>query len=277
MALLERAGIAAPPVDLDKLGEVQQVRSVEEAKMGPILGCTQRQGRGFAIKLNSDYPLKRRFTYAHEIAHTILQPIPKNSAGSEKISYRTQRVDGDLERLCDQLAAEMLMPRDWLRPMVIARPVLLKTIVNLAALYETSLESLAVRYSQLAPHAVRVICWRAEQERLRLRWIGGQRPMSLPITDKGLVRPLEEASVPQHAYACRHRVVWQGRHTRSSASFYAEARGFGSGSTRYVLGILKGGISENGFRFLESIEQRRCSRINPEPSEEEGSPRTWSA
>ena len=113
--LLERAGVTGPPVNLDRLAKFQGVRKVERVSLGAVLGSTTRTDKGFTIRLNSDTPLNERFTYAHEIAHTVLAPVPWNEKG---LHSRPGSKGAALERLCDRYAAEILMPRRWALPAV---------------------------------------------------------------------------------------------------------------------------------------------------------------
>ncbi|MDA2913860.1 ImmA/IrrE family metallo-endopeptidase [Acidobacteriia bacterium AH_259_A11_L15] len=73
----------------------------------PFEGGIFESDAGLIIKLNSLSPyVRRRFTLAHEVAHLLLSgtfgPLPQEKGLCTE--------DEDLERACDALAAELLMP-----------------------------------------------------------------------------------------------------------------------------------------------------------------------
>jgi hypothetical protein len=95
--------------------------------------------RGLVIKLNADSPpFRKRFTLAHEIGHLLLGTVPGlRSACSE---------DQVLERACDSLAAELLMPSEdaveFISSLGRPSPEKLKII---ASKYAVSLHMAAIR------------------------------------------------------------------------------------------------------------------------------------
>jgi hypothetical protein len=91
------------------------------------------------IKLNAQSSfVRRRFTMAHEIGHLLLNTVP---------AFRsTERKDAALERTCDLIAAELLMPTDeacdYIRSLGPPSPEKLKEI---ASKFVVSLQTAALR------------------------------------------------------------------------------------------------------------------------------------
>ena len=91
------------------------------------------------IKLNSGSSfVRKRFTLAHEIAHLFLNTVP---------AFRsTHRADAALERTCDMIAAELLMPTaettDFVRELGPPSPEKLRAI---ASKYAVSMQTAAIR------------------------------------------------------------------------------------------------------------------------------------
>lgn len=91
--------------NLEDLARKLGVDRIEEAKL-PYEGGILRENDGrLIIKLNAySPPTRKRFTLAHEIAHLLLDSVPGLRS--------TCREDPLLERACDCVAAELLMPSD---------------------------------------------------------------------------------------------------------------------------------------------------------------------
>lgn len=96
------------PVDLIKLADRLGVHGVSEATMVEDGRTTWIDGVP-SIALRRDRPPDRkRFTLAHEIAHILIE-------SKHTVAHRTFRLThDDIETLCDQVAAAILMPRSWI-------------------------------------------------------------------------------------------------------------------------------------------------------------------
>ena len=96
-------GVSCPPTDLDVLKNRLNVTSVEPIRGLPISGELRKRGDGFVIVYSSSLsPGRRRFTIAHELGHAVFESTGPNCP----------RYGRELERICDMLAAEFLMPRE---------------------------------------------------------------------------------------------------------------------------------------------------------------------
>lgn len=122
---------------------------------------------GLQIKLNSSSPLKRRrFTLAHEVAHLIL------ASGGSQDAHRSH-VSTDLERACDVVAAELLMPLDEVRP-VVPSAGSIDVLLALGDRFGVSLHAAAVRINQLGFWNESVGFWRWDGGAQEL-WFVGRR------------------------------------------------------------------------------------------------------
>jgi len=124
---------------LDSLAYKLGVSRIIEQKM-PFEGGLFRLAHGeLVIKLNIDSPfVRKRFTLAHEIGHLFLETVPALRS--------TRRLDAALERTCDLIAAELLMPTaaasDFVRGLGPPSPEKLREI---ASKYRVSLQTAAIR------------------------------------------------------------------------------------------------------------------------------------
>lgn len=98
-----------PPVDLDALANSFGISSIEDA---PLVedGRLEHTSTGTRIFIREGTSgARRRFTIAHELAHLLL--IESSEQG---VFRRSTDSEDAIERLCDSLAAAILMPRNWM-------------------------------------------------------------------------------------------------------------------------------------------------------------------
>ncbi len=133
-------GVDCPPTDLEALGpSLNILRFVAEPM--PISGELRREAGGFVVAYSSFLgTARRRFTIAHELAHAIFESTGPNCP-------RTGR---ELERLCDMLATELLMPRlSFMREAGPQSHLSWRKIDLIARLFQTSLSATALRCAEL--------------------------------------------------------------------------------------------------------------------------------
>jgi hypothetical protein len=153
------SGLTCPPTDLYGLCDRLNVSGIDEDENLPVVGELRRAGKAFRIVCAANQsPVRRRFTIAHELGHAVL----------ESTGPRAPRVGSELERLCDRLAAEILMPLVTFRSALGDRPAVASTIRELASQFQTSLSAAAIRCSELRPISV------LEIQRGRIRWFRGR-------------------------------------------------------------------------------------------------------
>ena len=96
-------GVSCPPTDLGVLKGRLNVMRVEPVARLPISGELRKQSDGLVVVHSSSLsPARRRFTIAHELGHAVFESTGRNCP----------RYGRELERICDMLAAEFLMPSE---------------------------------------------------------------------------------------------------------------------------------------------------------------------
>jgi hypothetical protein len=124
---------------LDALARKLGVSRIIEQRLPFEGGLFQLPDGELVIKLNSESSfVRKRFTLAHEIAHLLLNTVPAHRGAN--------RIDEDLERTCDLIAAELLMPTEeatnYISGLGSPSPENLKAI---ASMFTVSLQAAAIR------------------------------------------------------------------------------------------------------------------------------------
>ena len=146
---------ATLPVNLDNLAAALGVQSVRVADLHEDGRTTWVGGRPH-IEVRADRtPQRQRFTLAHELAHVLLA----NNRETD-VRLRTKSFDQPAEeRLCDWIAAAILMPLAWVQPLA-ARPMTLSRLRAIATSADTSLSAAAVRVSEVGRRPCMLLRWR---------------------------------------------------------------------------------------------------------------------
>lgn len=156
-SLLRRAGeliALEPPVDVEQLArelgvsEIRRVPMVEDGRLEPCPGGARvllRLGNGKA---------RERFTLAHELAHLMLA-----EGGGELATRRRDGAWDREERLCDRFAAELLLPRVWLRRRQTEQEDL-ATLKGIAGEAEVSLSAALIALQESGRWGKALLRWR---------------------------------------------------------------------------------------------------------------------
>jgi IrrE N-terminal-like domain len=132
-------GIQCPPTDLEMLKDRVHVEAVKSVRGLPIAGELRREGRVLRVVYSDSLsPGRRRFTIAHELGHAVFEGTGASSP----------RYGRELERICDMLATEFLMPRAVFTNHV-GKRVAPEQIYQLARDFQTSVMATALRCQQL--------------------------------------------------------------------------------------------------------------------------------
>ena len=127
-------GVACPPTDLEDVARKIGVLEISYESF-PGSGELHKKKSGYRIVCSSDQPHSRqRFTVAHELAHVILERTGRNAP----------RTGSSVERVCDMLAAECLMPTSLFEaglPTTLA----LSDVEHLSRVFDTSIPATAIR------------------------------------------------------------------------------------------------------------------------------------
>jgi hypothetical protein len=143
-------GAKNPPVDLFRVAALRRIQTLELRRMIPRGGLLAVDGgfqlyirdpRGQVFQIEGDEPdqllsARQRFTFAHEVAHTLFfdlsKRIPSPRAGSPD--------DLELENLCDDAAGHMLVPAELLKTFVPDdRELAIELVQQVATIFRVSL------------------------------------------------------------------------------------------------------------------------------------------
>lgn len=127
-----------PPLALEILAEKVGVAAIVYEDM-PFSGELRPAKGSYVVACSAHLsPSRRRFTIAHELSHAIL----------EKSGRNCPRTGPELERLCDMIATEMLLPREAFLNHVPPGPTI-DSIFQVARIFETSVAATALRFAEL--------------------------------------------------------------------------------------------------------------------------------
>ncbi len=154
--------LEGPPFDLS-CARIREAVGIHDIRFSPALagdGRIVRKDGGYLVELNPAKPAaRRRFTLAHEIAHTFFM---SGDGRAERVDIETgsyaQR--SPEEYLCDLAAGEMLMPTNLIRPMVFSYGPSARSIVAVARRFECSFDATAHRFMETGLWRCHVGFWR---------------------------------------------------------------------------------------------------------------------
>jgi hypothetical protein len=178
---------------LECLAQKLGVSAIIKEKL-PFAGGVFSDEHGLRIKLNSLSPLTRqRFTLAHELAHLMLDSKRAGSA-------RRCLLSSALERACDAVAAELLMPLEEVSRLS-SRDASVDALLALARHFDASLHATAVRVKEVSGWKESIGFWKWNGEATEL-WFVGKRcwperrlnlhAFELAMKSPGAVRTREE-------------------------------------------------------------------------------------
>jgi hypothetical protein len=173
-----------PPVDIEALAMKMGVSSITDSDLIED-GHLEYDPDRIQIRVRCGLShQRRRFTIAHEVAHLLfLAPGTAGTVRRERFSFNNE------ERLCDEIAAALLLPIDWVSEHYSERPHNLSTIRHLAQQSQTSLSASVVRLQRVLSWTESLLRWR--YDRSKWRFIGGS---SIPTALHGQIRSAPNTS-----------------------------------------------------------------------------------
>ena len=211
---------------------------------------------GYSIIINQKAPYERqRFSFAHELAHIMLlasEPTLGTSARYRSSGSTTKNSKAE-ERLCDAIAAELLMPEERFTREVMNSGRSLEHLPQLASLFGTSLTATAIRYWELLPEPCHLIRWRSSTYRgggimpdwqMRNRVSG---PRLRPVTGSPRTRPNEFRVIRETWRTLKRSISHEsllvdyavgGKPYVRAMAFETESIGFGSPNNRAALSVV---------------------------------------
>ncbi len=211
---------------------------------------------GYSVVINDHAPLVRQqYSFAHELGHImLLATAPPNGIPSGSTLYRsTSSKTKDRkteERLCEAIAAELLMPEKLFKAEIRESGSSLNHLPRWASLYKTSLTATAIRYWELLPEPCHLIKWTTPlnregeivpvwQMRNRARGLRLYPVMGPSKSRLNAFLSIHETWSTLKTSVSHERLliksVVAGRQYAQTSTFETESVGFGNGKSRAAL------------------------------------------
>lgn len=215
--LRQAAGLSdEPPVDLALVYQHFGIPTPLRAPLSDQQGILVDSDAGVILIKEDDPLVRQRFTEGHELIE-LLFDATERSLGEIEVKPRWN--ESEKEQLCDQGAADLLMPRSSFAPRLHDLGISLTTARTLANLYQTSLLATLVRMLQYGLGTYALVMWhyalkREEvelstpsilpQKKLRVwwrtwtnTWTYGFIPKNKSIPPDSLISLAERTRLPQ--------------------------------------------------------------------------------
>jgi IrrE N-terminal-like domain len=167
--VLAAAGLSPePPVPLETLAAALGVESILRRPMVEEGRLEQRAGRTTIFLREGTIGARQRFTLAHELGHLVLAD-PEEDLVARRMWSRPDRE----ERFCDEFAAAILLPREWILRNLNGAPENLRVARELASRAEASLSASVVRLRELLGWERSLLHWRRYEDQWRLTSTAG--------------------------------------------------------------------------------------------------------
>jgi len=249
--LIKERGHAKPPFRPEELARLQGIKKIEKADLGNVSAVLLRFASGGVIKVNQrDNQMRQNFSCMHEIAHDILHEL-KLQLDTNYIQYRTanpqapaREVSKARERICEAVAAELIMPEGIFGKYLSGFGVSVHSIERLAHIFKVSVKAAAIRIAEVSPEPCIVLLWqpwlRTRSKGLRLAWhVGPGRKARSKVND-----------APVHTYVRPPSTLYKAYQGDSAVKSFklfkvdntvkrlpTESKGFGRGENRYVISL----------------------------------------
>jgi len=249
--LIEERGHAKPPFRPKEFADLRGIKEISKADLGNVSAVLLRFASGSVIKVNQrDNQMRQNFSCMHEIAHDILHEL-KLQLDTNYIQYRTanpqtlaNEVSKARERICEAVAAELLMPELVFRKYLSGFGISVHSIERLANIFRVSIRATAWRIAEVSEEPCIALLWKP--------WI---RNRSKGLRLALCVGPGRKTSgksyyTPMHTYvrppSILHKAYENDRPVKSFKLFKLdtsvkrcpmESKGFGHGETRYVVSL----------------------------------------
>lgn len=118
--LLAEHGVDSVPVPVEVIARQRGLPIVEVEMEAGVSGALIRSGSVQGIAVNaSQAPVRKRFTIAHELAHFVLDHVDKDHLDWQftviRRDGRSSEAEDDQEIAANSFAANLLMPKQYLR------------------------------------------------------------------------------------------------------------------------------------------------------------------
>ncbi|MDP3768538.1 MAG: hypothetical protein Q8S13_11030, partial [Dehalococcoidia bacterium] len=160
-------------------------------------------------------------------------------AATVVLAQRKHRRGGELERLCDEIAVELLLPYEMFLRALGGEPVSIAGIFGLAKQFDSSIQATALRAGEVSQQPVEVVCWeRSGRSGIGVKARRGHEYLTAPGAER---RGLEDESPVARAF--RSKGTERGSELPAPDApwnvYDCEARGFLKGSARFVISVAR--------------------------------------
>ena len=228
------------PVNVESIAKTLGAASVQKADIS-IAGMLLPTENSFRILVNrNEHWVRQRFSCAHEIAHAILEPNLNPSMRQE-----LRQFSNDLERHCDELASQLLMPDPTFSKYAKSEAFSIPSVVNLSRTFETSIQATTIRTIDIIQEpCIAIFSAMATGKtgsKLRIKWnsqnIRRLRRRHSYFLPKGKSLNLATAEMAYRTgqLQMKYEYIDIGNLRLKG---YTESKGFGYGKSRYVLSLV---------------------------------------
>jgi len=145
--VIREVGIREPPVDLEMVASMLDIREVIEDPHLDVAGCLVSGPCGHVVRVRAtDGRARKRFSTGHECSHTFMPGFADAPRFRCSPAVVPKKSVDELERLCDIGASELLMPVTLFRTDLADVRFGLDTVEDLAERYQASLLATANRF-----------------------------------------------------------------------------------------------------------------------------------
>lgn len=140
-------GWEGPPFDMTELASLQGLKVKTSTAFADDQDACVIPGQ---VLLNArKHPVRRRYSIAHEIGHTLFPDYEDEVRRAGRL-WRRDGDDSEFERLCQVAGAELLLPLDAFLDAVVRHGISLLGALSLAKLFDASIEATLRRLVETA-------------------------------------------------------------------------------------------------------------------------------
>ncbi len=245
--------LLTPPIDVNAVASCLGVKQVMVRELDVPGLLYQLDQDSAVIVVNNANPLTRqRYSCAHEIVHMLLSPSQK-----VRLSHRSPvQAHKALERACEELAAEILMPQEVFTEYASRMGWAASSIQPLSNVFQTSMEATARRYVEVISEPCVMVMWRLvkTEDGSKTKMTRYIKNRKVDIGEYRLVSPATTESSPVSrclrglkSVGGFQRVSITSRKNTQIKSLYSEVMGYGIGANRRAINLIYPGRKTNAL------------------------------
>lgn len=209
-----------PPIDLSMIYDHFGIPTPMRAPLDEQQGILVNSSTGIILIKEDDSIVRQRFTEGHELVELLFDAVAEARQSSALPNWS----EPHKERLCDQGAADLLMPRSSFIPRLYQFGISMNTARSLATLYQTSLMSTLVRMMQQGEGNCALVVWHhalkptetrnttvPSKEKLRIwwrtqtsDWTSGYIPKDKSVAEESLILETFRSGLPTSGQESLH-------------------------------------------------------------------------